>query len=439
MFDSGRWGNIFHGGLKEYFDNLRNVYRYTSTLSFHFTLLKGKSAFEVNPVDLIAIECLRVFEPDVYKEIRRAKEIFTKNGSDRYGQSAESTSSLVAGILDKASDGKRESVKDIVKQLFPTIEWALGGTNYSGGFASTWLREMRVCHPSNFDKYFQFSIPSGELSNSDLREMLDLTSDSERFSAFILSLKERGILKNALSQFESFTDEVPLSNASAYIKGILDIGDKIDHETTGFTFFSSNTHAVRLVVWFLRRIDDLRERGELLLNCFKSSNGISIVEHILQAEENRREKSDADQILRDVEFELLKEEFVKKLDDMSINYPDELLTHEHFVSFLYRWKRWGDEAKVIDWLKVQTQSVEGCVSLLKKFVSKSSSQAMGDYVAKINTYIKLENIESFLSIAPIQEKVCELDETSLDSEAQEALRAFRVALDNREKGITDDW
>jgi len=439
MFDSGRWGNIFHGGLKEYFGNLRNVYRYTSTLSFHFTLLKGNSAFEVNPVDLMAIECLRVFEPDVYKEISRAKEIFTKNGSDRYGRSQESTSRLVSGILDKASDGKRESVKEIIKQLFPTIEWALGGTSYSGGFVSTWLREMRVCHPSNFDKYFQFSIPSGELSNSDLREMLDLTSDSEKFSAFILSLKERGILKNALSQFESFTDEIPLDNAGAYIKGILDIGDEIDSETTGFTFFSSNTHAVRLVVWFLKRIDDLKERGELLLNCFKSSSGISIVENILQADEDRREKSDADQILRDVEFELLKEEFVNKLDDMSTNYPDALLTHEHLVSFLYRWKRWGDEAKVVDWLRVQTQSAEGCISLLKKFVSKSSSQAMGDYVSKINTYIKLENIENFLEIPPIQEKVSELDEQNLDYESQEALRAFRVALNNREKGITDGW
>lgn len=438
MFDSGRWGNIFHGALKIYFDNLRSVYRYTSTLSFHFTLLKGRSAFEVNPVDLIAIECLRVFEPDVYKEIARAKEIFTKNGSDRYGRSQDSTSALINGILDKTSPDKREALKEMIKQLFPTIEWALGGAQYTGDFARTWLREMRVCHPSNFDKYFQFSIPSGELSNSDLREMLDLTSDSERFSAFILSLKERGILQNALSQFESFTDEIPLANGSAYIKGILDIGDKIDHESTGFTFFSSNTHAVRLVVWFLKRIDDSQQRGELLLNCFKSSNGISIVEHILQADENRREKSDTNQILRDVEFEMLKTEFVKKLDDMSVNCPDELLAHEHLVSFLYRWKRWGDEAKVINWLKLQTQSVEGCISLLKKFVSKSSSQAMGDYVAKISTYIKLENIEDFLEIGPIQEKVSELGETNLDSQSQEALKAFWVALENRTKGIIDD-
>jgi len=42
-------------------------------------------------------------------------------------------------------------------------------------------------------------------------------------------------------------------------------------------------------------------------------------------------------------------------------------------------------------------------------------------------------------VIPIQEKVSELDEQNLDYESQEALRAFRVALNNREKGITDGW
>ncbi|MCL5974829.1 MAG: NTPase, partial [Gammaproteobacteria bacterium] len=351
----------------------------------------------------------------------------------------ESTAAVINGILDKASPDKRGTAKEIVRQLFPTIEWALEGMHYSDDFASTWLREMRVCYPANFDKYFQFSIPSGELSNSDLMEMLDLTSDSERFSGFILSLRDRGILKNALSQFESFTDEVPLDNGSAYIKGILDVGDKIDHESTGFTFFSSNTHAVRLVTWFLRRIDDLEERGKLLLDCFKASCGLSIVEYILQADENRREKSEPNQFLRDVEFEQLKAEFVKKLDDISVNSPKELLAHEHLVSFLYRWKRWGDESKVIGWIELQTRSAEGCVNLLKRFVSKSSSQTVGDYEVKITRYIKLENIEDFLEIIPIQEKVSEIDQTNLDPEAQEALKAFHDALEKRARGIIDDW
>ncbi len=439
MFDSSRWGNIFYGSMSVYFDDLRSVYRYTSTLSFHFTLFKGQSAFEVNPVDLMAIECLRVFEPDLYNEIVRAKEIFTKNGSDRYGGSKDSTVASINIILDKAAPDKRDLVKKMIKQLFPTIDWALGGMQYDGGYASEWLREMRICHPSNFDKYFQFSIPSGELSNSDLQEMLSLTADSDRFSTFILSLKERDILKNALSQFESFTNEIPLKNGHSYIKGVLDFADHIDNESVGFTMFSSNTHAVRLVVWFLRRIDDLEERGKLLLKVFKVSNGISIVEHILQGEENRRERSDTDQILRDEEFEELKIEFVKKLDEMSVSFSNDLLSNEHLVSFLHRWKRWGNENIVTDWLKLQIQTVEGCIALLKRFVGKSSSQSLGDHIVEITTYIELEDIEIFLDISPIQEKVKDVDALELDSEAQEALIAFRNALEKREKGITNDW
>lgn len=439
MFDSGRWGNLFHDSLKAYFDNLRSVYRFTSTLSFHFTLLKGKSAFEVNPVDLIAIECLRVFEPDVYKEIARSKEILTRNGSDRYEGKKTDIATLIKEILNRAPDNKRKPVTEMIKQLFPTIEWTLGGPQYTSEFASTWLREMRVCHPSNFDKYFQFSIPSGELSNSDLQEMLSLTNDPDKFASFILSLKERKILKNALSQFESFTNEIPLENRYSYIKGILDFGDQVDHESTGFTMFSSNTHAVRLAVWFLRRIDNQEDRGKLLLECFKASSGISIVEHILQSEENRRKDLDTDPIFRDEEFNLLKAEFVRKLDYMSENNSDDLLSNEHLVSFLYRWKRWGNEKKVIDWLKNQTETVEGCITLLKGFVNKSSSQTVGNYAVQINTYIKLENIENFLEIAPIQEKLSAIVRNNLDSEAKEALDAFQKSIENRDKGISNDW
>jgi len=437
MFDSSRWGNIFYGALHAYFDNLRNVYRYTSTLSFHFSLLKGKNAFEVNPVDLIAIECLRVFEPDVYMEIARSKEILTSNVSNRNSNNKE-TDGLINGLLKKASPKKSEFVKEIVKQLFPTIEWALGGPHYSGDFASGWLKEMRVCYPSNFDKYFQFSIPSGELSNSDLQEMLSLTDDADKLSSFILSLKERNILKNALSQFESFTGDIPLKNGNSYIKGILDIGDQIDYELIGLTAFSSHSNAVRLVVWFLRRIEDKGKRGKLLLECFKASNGISIVEYILQSDENRREKSEADQILLDGEFDQLKTEFVKKLDKMSVDSPDKLLAHEHLVSFLYRWRRWGDENKVMDWLKLHTQSAEGCIKLLRRFVGKSSFYGMGDYVVKYTTHFKLNDFENFLDVSPIQEKLRDFDENKLDSEAQVALKAFQDALEERENGITED-
>ncbi|WP_201509230.1 KAP family P-loop NTPase fold protein [Psychrobacter alimentarius] len=436
MFDDDRWGRIFYRSMNVYFDDLRSVYRYTSTLSFHFNILKGENAFEVNPVDLMAIECLRVFEPDVYKEIARSKKLFTTNGSDRYTGSKDSTVTSINVILDKANPDKRDSVKKMIKQLFPTIDWVLGGIQYDGGFARNWLKEMRICYPSNFDKYFQFAIPSDEISNSELQEMLSLTADSDRFSSFILSLKERDILVNALAQFEAFIDEIPLGNGSSYVKGILDVGDHIDAQSMGFMTFSATKHAEMLISGFLQRIDSQEERGKLLLDCFKTSEGLSVIEHILQSEENYREKLGTGYTLRDDEFEALKVEFVKRLDEMSINSPNELLSNEHLVSFLYRWKRWGNESIVTDWLKSQIQTVEGCIALLKRFVSKSSSHSLDSHIVKTTTYIKLEDIEDFLEISPIREKVKDLNTDNLNPESQEALETFQNALEKREKGIT---
>ena len=351
----------------------------------------------------------------------------------------DTTTALINGIIDKASEGKRKNVEELVRQLFPTIEWTIGGMQYDGGFSKGWLRDMRICHPSNFDKYFQFKIPKGELSNSDLKEMLLLTADSTKFSEFIMSLMERNILKNALSQFESFTDDIPLENGYTYIKALLDIGDKIDHEAVGFTMFSSNTHAMRLAVWFLRRIEDRKKRGELLLECFLNSEGISIVEYILHTDESRKDKAETDIVLLDHEFEQIKVEFLSKLDSMAENTPDKLISHEHLVSFLYRWARWGDEAKVIDWLKSQTESAEGCVNLLKAFVSKSSSQTMGSYVTKITSSIQLKNIENFLPVEPISDIIKSITKTDYDAKGQEAIEAFNDALERREKGTEEEW
>ncbi len=269
--------------------------------------------------------------------------------------------------------------------------------------------------------------------------MLSLTTDSDGLASFILGLNQRGIAKNALARFESLVDQIPIENGKSFVKGLLDIGDQVDHEALGFTVFSSNTHLARLIVWFLRRIDNLDERGKLLLESFQQSEGISILESILVADERRREKGDPDKLISDAFFEMLKGEFVKKLDNLSENSPLELLTHTHLVSFLYRWKHWGDEEKVKSWVIAQTGSVDGCVKLLKAFLSRSSSQTVGDHFVKVTSYIRLENIEDFADTNNIREKLNGLDEASLDGDAQEAIKAFKDALNRREKGIGDDW
>lgn len=437
MFNSTRWGNIFYSSLSSYFDNLRNVYRFSSTLSFYFTLFKGKKAFEVNPVDLIAIECLRVFEPEVYKEIALSKNIFTRNGRSRYERDDGSKAEFINNIIEKSSPEKKEVVKKIITQLFPTISWVWDLSMQSDQFIPIWLKEMRICHPSNFDKYFQFTIPNGELSHSELQEMLHLTADSDAFKTYIFSLKERDIVKNALSQFESYTDEIPLKNKHSYIKGILNIGDHLDNETVGFVSFSENMHALRLALWYLKRIVLLEERGNVLLKCFEASNGFSIVGQLLQSEEECREKKDDVPLLEDKALIIIKDKYIEKLNNISINNPSVLLKNRYLAHILYSWMRWGDQDNLKGWLKTQLNTTRDYIRFLVVFTTKSSSHASGDYIVNTNPIIQLEEIENFIDVELIQQKLNKIDALKLNNKEQEALNAFQNALERRAQSIDD--
>lgn len=438
MFDNGYWGNIFYGSLVHYFDNPRSIYRFASTLSFHFSLFRGKKAFEVNPVDLIAVEAIRVFEPDVYAEIARAKSFLTKNSSHSGTTERERITAEVKNITSKSSTGKKKYIEQLISSLFPSVEWVFGGPHYSDN--SAWLRDMRIGHPTHFDKYFQFSLSEDELSNSDLQKMIELTADTESFKEFVATLKERGMLKTALEQFEAFVEKIPVENAIPLIQAILDIGDEVDHQAVGFAFFSSHTHLVRTVVYFLRRIQSREERANIISECFSKSTGFSVVEHLLMGDESRRTKGDSDQIFNDEGFSSLKNHFINKITQIAKDSPDNLLKNSHLASLLYRWERWGSLDDVRSWIKSQIVDTEKCIRFLKSFVRQSSSQSMGDYVAKISRYIRLQELEHFVSIDEISEVVNRMGGHPLNGTDQEAVNAFKEAILRRSKGEDeDDW
>jgi predicted KAP-like P-loop ATPase len=128
-FDNERWDEIFYGGLNKYFKNLRDVYRFTSTLKFHFNLLKGREVFEVNPVDLIAIESIRVFEPKLYHEIFINKEVFTASS---YGDGLEKRrqKDIINNIINKFDNINDGTVEKILKNIFPNIKSIIGNLYY---------------------------------------------------------------------------------------------------------------------------------------------------------------------------------------------------------------------------------------------------------------------------------------------------------------------
>ncbi|MCL9783916.1 KAP family NTPase, partial [Vibrio sp. S4M6] len=430
LFNRDRWIHLFSTSLHHYFDNLRNIYRFTSTLSFQYSLVSKGKEIEVNPVDLIAMECLRVFEPSVFNQISRTKDELTSRPHLNTSKRDKIIESAVDLILSAPDIKNLVAVKQILKELFPNITTALGeNRNISEAEERSFITDLRICCDSHFNKYFQFSVPLGQISHSDIQEIISLTSDREVFLNRLLQLQKNGLLKQFLYDFESFSVEVPLINKYEYVRALIDIGDMLEKETlTGLASIRTIDHLERILVQYLRRIECIEERSSLVFDCFKDSSALVVVEGILIADESRRKDKSHNLVLSDAVFNNMKEEFVNKLNDMSENSPDELMSNEHLASFLYRWSNWGEESIVTDWLASQTYTLEGCLRLIKHLVTETTIYESSRYAPKRLYGIKLTDKEKFIPIKKISTVLDDSNIEGLSSPDKQAIEYFQEAL-----------
>ena len=152
-WDKRRWTDVYSGGIASYFRNLRHVYRFLSSLAFHVSHYKADGSFEVNPVDLIGLEVLRVFEPDVYERLAATKVLLTRYQGSQilFGEiQQEAIDEAISEITSRASTGNQTVVKKILELLFPPIGSSFDSEVKVTSRHAEWMRDLRVCHPDIF-------------------------------------------------------------------------------------------------------------------------------------------------------------------------------------------------------------------------------------------------------------------------------------------------
>jgi predicted KAP-like P-loop ATPase len=439
-FDQKRWIEIYHEGLKNYFTNLRNVYRFNSTLCFNFNLFKNNDIFEADPIDLIAIECLRVFEPNVYSKLSNSKEAFTTLRSISSNNQTDKVkySRIIEDIFNSSSEKNRESVKGILKTLFPTTQWII--SNYYHDYSSyqEWFTQLRVCHKDHFDKYFKLSFDSENFSTSDFINFLELTNDREKLKEKILALDARNILDDFLSKFEAYSKQVPKENFESYLYAMLDAAEEVNSDSTSAFFFTAQRRLYRLSHWCLESIENRQERANLLNNYIKQYSNFSIIEDILIKEHKSRDNN-ADTLFDDSDFEQLKKDFILKLSQFSISNPDSIIQNTSFLSLMLRWKEWGNSSDTLSWFESQTQDIQGLLKILKPMIQTTRSYEDSYTTPHIKKYIKADTVTNFLNIPRIAHIVNSVDLSILSKEENDLIKMLKKGFENKANYRDDDF
>lgn len=438
-FNQTRWGDVYHKGFKNYFNNLRNVYRFNSILSFNFNLFKNNDIFEADPIDLVALECLRVFEPNVYSKLSHSKEAFTTLGSFSSDNHVEKAKyfRVIKDIINSASEKNSESVKGLLKSLFPTIEWIISNHYHDHASYQEWFTQLRICHKEHFDKYFKLSFASENFSTSDFLSFLQLTADREQFKEHILLLDAKNVLEEFLSKFEAYSKQIPQENFESYLYAMFDTADEVNRESSRFFGFSAQKHLFRLSFWCLENIQDRKGRARFLIDYINQYSNFSIINNILFLEHQNREKNQ-ETLFDYSDFEQLKKDFISKLSQLANSNPDDLIQNKSFLSLMYRWKEWGNSSDVLIWFETQTEDIKGVLKILPSMIQVTRSSSNFYTVSNIKKYIKADTVENFLNIPRILNIIDSIDLSTLSDEENEIIKMLKKGIENKANGKDDD-
>lgn len=246
------WDQIFSPGIESLIDTPRDVVRLMNVLGLTYPPV----CRELNPVDFIAVEAMRVFLPDLYDTIRRHPTAFA--GEPRAvavaGTAAE-TREFHDAWAAELSDRVREAAQTLVLRLFPAVP-DFPGAVVSRDMTGHARQGLHVASPELFEAYFQFVVPETTVSNAEMDAHMAHLDDRAAFAALLLRLaseRDSSGAPRVTGFLERLRDSVPTldaERAANAVGGLLAAGDDLPDRRS----------AVGLAVALLRQIPPAARR-----------------------------------------------------------------------------------------------------------------------------------------------------------------------------------
>jgi predicted KAP-like P-loop ATPase len=416
--DSTYFGNLYHDGIKYFLNTPRDMVRLTNTLSITFPSVLG----EVNHIDFLAIETIRVFEPKVYSGLRMNSDLFCGvSSSSSYGRdNTEENQRKVEAILSESKNVSPEIMKGLLTRLFPKLESVFGNMHYGHDSLASWRKEKRVCCEEMFGTYFRFSLKPGDISSLEVEGVVSNLNNKELLVAKLREFSEVTMLngKSKLSIFLArlwdYLDDPEEDEIKILVETIFDIGDELllpsDEQQAMFDDWGNDVRLGRILFRILPKLDP-EDRYVLMKESFENGNATHFMcrETIVFGQQHGKYSSDRSRPDIDCIVTLEQQENLEKICLNKIRENSkkaEFVAKGGILGTLYDWKRWGDPDEPAKWLQEFIESDDlNIIYMLKMFESKSFSHGWGDRVAKSHSKVNVKNIKDFMDLYALKKRV----------------------------------
>lgn len=219
------WRDIFSNGISQLTDTPRDINRFVNSLDVTYPSVFG----EVNPIDFIALEAMRIFQSETYDLIRKYPSAFTGYGG--LGPERLYDKKFYEDYRD-LSKTKSYAIDFISIRLFPKYSHRLEKT-----YNINWKlmrRDLRLCSPEIFPTYFWMTIPPYRVAKKEIQRIIGLTSDKDKFKTYLMEMaKQSGSsgINRVNYIFSRLTDhaedDIPTKNILEILPCLYEIPDEI--------------------------------------------------------------------------------------------------------------------------------------------------------------------------------------------------------------------
>lgn len=227
--DVHRFLNVFERGVRPQLTTPRMSKRYGNALTFALPMI----ADEVNVVDLLLVEAMRIFYPRLYEWVRG------NPGSVLTTMSKEDAVLVKTAFEDSTNHLRTEqqaAAQVLVTELFPRIETAWQNKTWGNDWDQVWTRARRVASRAYFERYFTYSVGVNDISDREVARFIELlgTSGATEEATGLVQQLAASNAERLLSKLRDRIEDMDHAQRADLVVELVALGPALSPSTGGF-------------------------------------------------------------------------------------------------------------------------------------------------------------------------------------------------------------
>lgn len=252
-FDDQIWPDVFMEIIRPLIRTMRDVRRYAVNIRGTVASLDGEIAL----TDVLALEAVRIFLPDVYKLLHSSIDALTITDDRLFGNARNPDSPLKIKIEEivKVAGNNSNIIKDMITRLFPAAQRHIENTSYGAEWKSGWLRERRVAHEDILHLYLEHFVGEHFKAFLNAENAQLYMIDRKLFDTYLRSLNASEIA-DTITALEVYEDQYKSESVEPATIVLLNILHTLPDNRVNMLDYDVGTKVRRVVYRLVRSLKD---------------------------------------------------------------------------------------------------------------------------------------------------------------------------------------